>query len=90
MGIYLPEKCLRDLGDCLPYSQIQSDNEKSFICMGKHDGKSCDVSSDIFRVCWKNSDFDELSYWDEKDVVDTASVLIQGMSAHQHEMDCST
>ena len=82
MPIYLPEKCLRGRDDCVPYSQIEADDKKSFICMGCNGGKMSDVKTDIFTFCWKNEQFDERSCVDERDIIDTASVMMQGLSVH--------
>ena len=80
MSLFLPEKCLRNLTDCTPLSQIQSDNTKSFICCGKNDSKTRKVKQDTFRHCWVNRYIDEISNWDKRDIIDTLSVLSQALS----------
>lgn len=84
MPLYIPEKCLRGLDSCEPYAQIEADDGKSFICMGKNDGTTRDIEQDEFTVCWKNELFDDMSHWDKRDVADTISVLAQGMSVHEN------
>lgn len=80
MPITLPEKCLRNLNDCNPLAQICSDNGNSFICCGKNDGRTRKIKQDEFRHCWVNSEIDELSDWDRRDISDTLSVLAQALS----------
>lgn len=78
MGIRLPDKCLRgDVSPCQPLSQVKSDDGVSFICCGLTDREF-----DPFTLCWKNDDIDEESQWDNRDLVDTASVILQALSAH--------
>ena len=89
MPIYLPNRCLRGLTTCKPLSSIESDDEDqngnpaSFICMGLNDGSDVKehCPQDRYTLCWKNSMIDERSHLDERDVVDTMSVLAQGLSA---------
>ena len=80
MPLSLPENCLRNLPDCTPYAQIMSDDSKSFICCGKNDGRTRRVEGDEFRHCWVNSEIDELSDFDRRDIIDTISVLVQALS----------
>lgn len=80
MPINLPEKCLRNLTDCQPLSQVQSCNGVSFICCGINDGTTRKVLEDVHTVCWKNEDIDEISHWDRRDIIDTISVLSQALS----------
>jgi len=84
MPLYLPDKCLRGLDNCEPYAQIEADDGRSFICMGKNDGTTSKYAQDEFTVCWKNDDVDECSNWDRRDIIDTISVLSQGMSVHEN------
>ena len=78
--IKLPEKCLRDYSNCNPLSQIESNDKGSFVCMGENDGSNRVVPQDKFTLCWKNEAFDECSHWDKRDLTDTASVILQGLS----------
>ena len=55
--------------------------------MGKNDGTRRNIEQDEFTVCWKNEEIDEISHWDKIDIVDTISILAQGLSAHQHEKE---
>lgn len=85
MPIYLPERCLRNRKDCEPYAQIEVDDGSSFICMGRNNGNMSDQPGDIFTHCWKNETVDEMTFWDERDIIDTISVLAQGLSAHENK-----
>lgn len=80
MAIELPEKCLRQLDTCEPFAQIVADNAASFICMGENDGTERVHKQDCYTMCWKNSEVDEIGHWDKRDLTDTASVILQGLS----------
>lgn len=78
--IILPEKCLRCLKDCEPLAQIESDDKSSFICVGKNDGTTRKVNQDKYRLCWHNEETDEMHDYDQRDLTDQASVIIQALS----------
>ncbi len=80
MPLYTPETCLRDRDDCEPLSQIASDDDASFICMGRIDKHARELDQDCYRLCWKNDEVDEMGDWDARDLIDTASVILQGLS----------
>ncbi len=82
MPIYLPAKCLRNCDDCQPLAQIEV--EGSFICIGLNDPETRKQDQDIFRHCFKNEAIDERTDWDERDIIDTVSVLMQGLSAKKN------
>ena len=89
MPLCIPDKCFRGKSTCKPLSSIESDiNEEdgmphSFICVGMNDGSEVpeDRQQDKYTVCWHNSSLDDMSFWDKRDLTDTASVLLQGLSA---------
>jgi len=84
MGIVLPEKCIRRLDDCQPLALIESDEGNSFVCCGLNDGTRRALEQDKFTYCFKNAEFDEISYYDYQDMKDQLSVLAQALSADQH------
>lgn len=77
--IVLPDECLRGL-DCEPYAQIKSRCGESFICCGLNSPEERTFPQDKFRVCWKNSEIDDMSDWDRRDLIDTISVMAQALS----------
>lgn len=85
MPIFLPEKCLRNRDDCQPLGQIESDCGQSFICCGRNDGSDRSLAQDRFTLCWKNDEIDDRSHWDERDLLDTISVIAQALSADQND-----
>lgn len=85
MGIYLPEKCLRDQSDCEPLAQIASDCGDSFICVGCNDGTRREVEQDKYTYCWKTPVIDQEDHVDETDLLDTISVMSQAMSVINHQ-----
>lgn len=78
--IKLPEKCLRERNNCNPYSQIESDDKKSFICCGVHDGTISKVLQDKYTLCFKNDDVDSITLNDKRDLTHNASVLVQALA----------
>lgn len=84
MPLYLPEKCLRCRTDCEPLAQIESDDGVSFICVGHNDGTDRAEPGDQFTLCWKNGEVDERGHWDDRDLIDTASVILQALSADRN------
>jgi len=82
--IILPKKCLRNLDDCQPISQICADDNSSFVCCGLNDGSTRKFKLDKFRLCWKNEEINEMSDWDKRDLTDTASVIVQALSVSEN------
>jgi len=85
--LYLPEKCLREKEDCQPLSQIESTDHQSFVCCGYSDKNSRTLEQDRFRLCWKNNYIDEIGDYNEIDLTDTVSVIIQALSIDLHIKD---
>jgi len=90
MPIFLPEKCLRNRVDCLPLSQISSNDEVdgvpcSFVCAGTNNGNMATEKQDIFTMCWKNEQVDQMDCWDKRDLTDTASVICQALSVIEND-----
>lgn len=84
MPIELPEKCLREGVDCVPFAQIVSDDRTSFICCGMSYPDDRSRLKDPFRHCFKNDSIDTMHDNDERDLVDTISVLVQALSVHHN------
>jgi hypothetical protein len=68
------------VNDCEPLSQIAADDGGSFICCGFNDESTRKHASDRYRHCWVNSEVDEMSDWDDRDIADTISVLSGALS----------
>jgi len=79
--IHLPEKCLRGYKTCLPLAQVVSDDGESFNCVGNNDGSRREIKQDRFTLCYKNTLTDQEDHVDERDLIDQASVICQGLSA---------
>lgn len=80
MPLYLPESCPRGLKDCEPLSQILVDDKDEFICCGLNDGTNRVEKGDIFRHCWKSIYSYTTMDYDQRDIIDLVSVLMQGLS----------
>lgn len=81
MAIHIPVVCPRGRNNCTALSTIKDDEIGGFICCGLNDGKTRTVKGDMYTVCWKNKEIDEISDWDERDIVSTISVMSSAMVA---------
>lgn len=84
-----PEKCLRGITKCKPYSQIQSEglpHERSFFCCGKNDGTMAPVPEDIYTLCFRGEFRNSISYNDRRDLVDQMHVIAVAMSHIELDM----
>ena len=80
-----PTSCPRQLTDCAPLSRIASPDYESFMCCGETVPEGRSVPTDIFRLCifsTHKTGVDILVNLDERDVIDTASVLLGGLSSN--------
>ena len=78
-----PEGCPRKLSDCQPLSRIASAGHESFMCCGETSEEQRTVPEDQFRLCLLSTHktgVDLLVNLDERDVIDTASVLLGALS----------
>lgn len=87
MPMCIPEECSRGLSCCSPLASLE-DEGGGFICMGKNDGSDVkeDRKQDIYTFCWKNDQIDERSHWDKRDLIDTMSVIAQGLSVIENNI----
>lgn len=84
MSVWIPLECARGRTDCESLSRVISDCEKSFVCCGRVAEEHRGIPQDRFRLCWKNSDVDEMGDYDDADMKDTISVIAQALSADEH------
>ena len=88
MSLSYPEKCLRGLTTCQPYSQLASNtgepHQQSFFCCGRNDGTMAPVPEDIYTLCFKGELRDDVSFNDKRDLVHHAHVIM-GALAHIEE-----
>ena len=81
--ILAPNGCPRKLTDCLPLSRVASPGYESFMCCGETTEKQRTVPTDRFRLCilsTHRTGVDLTVNLDERDVIDTASVLLGALS----------
>jgi hypothetical protein len=66
---------------CIPISNVVADNNKSFVCVGKHNEfKEADIKKDIFRHCFKSSkDTDSMFDYDEYDFKSVISTMSEAL-----------
>ncbi len=84
MPLFLPEGCPRGRTDCEALARIDDDEGGGFTCCGRNDGSNRCEPLDEFRVCFRNDVIDEMTDYDRRDLIDTASVLIQALSADEN------
>ena len=78
-----PSGCPRNLSDCQPSSRVASPGYESFMCCGETDEEQRTVPTDRFRLCilsTHETGVDIIANMDERDVIDTASVLLGALS----------
>ena len=82
--IAFPAGCPRGLA-CLPLARVASEGFASFMCCGDNAGDAS-VPTDRFRLCIKSTHdarpADVMVNLDERDVIDTASVLMGALSSN--------
>lgn len=77
-----PVGCPRKRTDCTPLARVASPVFESYMCCGET--HNAPVPTDTFRLCVHSSHpsgVDVLVNLDERDVIDTASVLLGGLSS---------
>ena len=82
--ILCPSGCPRKLSDCQPLSRVASPEYESFMCCGETAEGQRTVPGDRFRLCilsTHKTGVDLLVNLDERDVIDTASVLLGALSS---------
>ncbi len=81
--ISAPKGCPRKLSDCQPSSRVASPGYESFMCCGETDEAQRTVPTDRFRLCIKSTHrtgVDLTVNLDQRDVIDTAAVLLGALS----------
>lgn len=91
--INIPWECPRGRKDCVALSNIISDNEESFFCVGENSGENRRVSQDKYTTCFKGEYRDEIANSDKRDLVHQSAVIIQALAvvekAHEDHSDWS-
>lgn len=77
--VLYPDSCRRKRCDCQPYALLESNTdpkEHSFFCVGNNGGKmSPTVAADVYTVCFKGKYRDEMSFFDERDLIHQQYVI---------------
>jgi hypothetical protein len=82
-----PAGCPRGMDDCSPLARVASEGYASFMCCGENSEATRKVPGDRFRFCMRSIRGDHplgvdiLVNLDERDLVDTASVLMGAFSS---------
>jgi len=72
--------CPRKLVNCIPYSNIVSDDKSTFVCCGDSDKKSRSVEEDYVRFCFKSETSDTMFDYDEDDLKDQIAVMADALA----------
>ncbi len=78
-------KCPKGMVDCWALSRVASEDYESFMCCGETTPESRSVPTDIFRLCIRSdheTGVDLMVNLDERDVIDTSSVLLGALSSN--------
>ena len=81
-----PSGCPRKLSDCGPLSRIASPEYESYMCCGETKEDSRSIPADRFRLCivsTHKTGVDLMVNLDQRDAIDTASVLLGALSYDQ-------
>lgn len=79
-------ECPRGRIDCDPLANIESDCRTSFVCCGENDGSTREMPQDVYRLCFKNDETDEMTDNDEFDLLDLSTVITAAM-VHKRRRD---
>lgn len=80
-----PSGCPKKAEDCAPLSRISSPDYESFMCCGETDPEGRSVPADLFRLCIGSTHETGVNLvvnFDERDAIDTASVLLSALSSN--------
>lgn len=76
-----PVGCPRGRADCEPLSRRASEDYRTYMCCGENDGSHGGPDQDRWRFCMVSEDgVDFLVNLDERDMIDSAAVLLSGLS----------
>lgn len=78
--IKIPHSCPRGRSDCIALSRIESDDGATFFCCGENNGKPTPVPQDIYTVCMKGPNRDDMCFYDKRDLTHEAAVLAQAVA----------
>lgn len=90
MSTMTENRCFRCRTDCVPLSNLSSDepaadgSSSSFVCVGYNRPEDRTVPQDRFTLCWKNEIVDDRWHWDKRDLMDTMSVIAQALSTDEN------
>ncbi len=72
-----PLRCLRTRTDCRPLSQVISDDDSTFVCVGLLNEPN---ENDEYRHCFKSDKTDTVFDCNETDMLDTIETMSCAMS----------
>ena len=72
------EKCPRQT-NCKPISNVVSDDDSSFVCVGFHNETKKAYPQDKFRHCFKSQVTDSMFDYDEYDLKSVISVMSEAL-----------
>jgi len=84
--IPIPNSCPRGCDDCVALARIESDGGVSFFCVGENDGHNRPVEQDRYTVCYKGPYRDDKHYYDKRDLIHHASVMMQAVAVVERDV----
>ena len=78
------EKCPRRT-KCKPISNVVSNDESTFVCVGYHNETKKDYPQDIFRHCFKSESTNSIFDYDEYDLKSVISVMSESLLINELE-----
>ena len=86
-----PVGCPKGANDCEPLSRVASPGYESFMCCGETHPEGRSVPADLFRLCigsTHKTGVNMVVNFDERDAIDTASVLLAALSSNANLVAC--
>lgn len=84
--IEIPNTCPRGCEDCVALARIEADDLVSFFCVGENNGENRPVPQDRYTVCFKGPYRDAKDYYDKRDLIHHASVMLQAVAAVERDI----
>lgn len=85
--IKIPDvSCPRARDDCIALSTIIACDESSFFCCGENNGDSRPVDQDKYTTCFKGAGRDDIHYYDKRDLIHHASVMLQAVAVVEKDI----
>lgn len=86
MTMQIPHTCPRGRTDCIALANIVSNGSASFFCCGENNGRVAPVKEDKYTVCFKGEFRDDIRFYDKRDLIHHASVILQAVAVVERDI----